>query len=86
MHDRRRELWIWILQYVAANGTNVFRIAASRDSGFPNGSWYWWDIAPATLDGRWTNVWFDYPDIALTNDHAWVTFNMFDANDNWQRA
>lgn len=86
VHDRRRELWIWILQYVAANGTNVFRIAASRDSGFPNGSWYWWDIAPATLDGRWTNVWFDYPDIALTNDHAWVTFNMFDANDNWQRA
>ena len=86
VHDRRRELWIWILQYVQANGTNIFRIAASRNNGFPNGSWYWWDISPATLDGRWTNVWFDYPDVALTNDHAWVTFNVFDGNDDWQRA
>lgn len=86
VHDRRRELWIWILQYVTANGTNIFRLAASRNAGFPNGSWYWWDISPATLDGHWTNLWFDYPDIAITNDHAWVTFNMFDANDNWQRA
>jgi hypothetical protein len=86
VHDRRRELWIWILQYIATNGTNVFRIAASRDNNFPNGSWYWWDIAPATLDGRWTNVWFDYPDAALTNDHLWVTFNQFDADDRWQRA
>jgi hypothetical protein len=86
VHDRRRELWIWILQYITANGTNVFRLAASRNSGFPNASWYWWDISPATLDGRWTNVWFDYPDIALTNDHAWVTFNVFDGNDIWQRA
>ena len=86
VHDRRRELWIWILQYVQANGTNIFRIAASRNSGFPNGSWYWWDISPATLDGRWTNLWFDYPDVAITNDHAWITFNMFDGNDNWQRA
>ena len=86
VHDRRRELWIWILQYVTVNGTNIFRLAASRNAGFPNGSWYWWDISPAMLDGRWANMWFDYPDIALTNDHAWVTFNMFDANDNWQRA
>ena len=86
VHDRRREVWIWILQYITANGTNVFRLAASRDNGFPNHSWYWWDISPATLDGRWTNVWFDYPDIALTNDHAWVTFNVFDSNDVWQRA
>ncbi len=86
VHDRRRELWIWILQYITANGTNVFRLAATRDSGFPNGGWYWWDIAPATLDGRWTNLWFDYPDVALTNDHAWVTFNLFDSSDTWQRA
>jgi hypothetical protein len=86
VHDRRRECWIWVLQYVTANGTNVFRIAASRNPGFPNGSWYWWDIAPALLDGHWSNNWFDYPDVALTNDNAWITFNMFDASDNWQRA
>ncbi|MGZ5397003.1 MAG: hypothetical protein ACXWEI_16615 [Mycobacterium sp.] len=86
IHDRRRELWIWILQYVQSNGTNVFRIAASRDGTFPTGAWYWWDISPATLNGQWTNVWFDYPDAALTNDHLWLTFNVFNASDQWQRA
>ena len=86
IHDRRRELWIWILQYIAVNGANVFRLAASRDGTFAAGSWYWWDISPATLNGQWTNVWFDYPDAALTNDHLWVTFNVFNASNQWQRA
>jgi hypothetical protein len=88
LHDRRRELWIWILQYIQANGTNVFRIAATRNPTFGAGGWYWWDISPATLNGQWTNVWFDYPDAALTNDHLWVTFNVFDNSSpaQWQRA
>ena len=86
VHDRRRELWIWILQYIRSNGTNVFRIAASRNQNFNAGAWYWWDIAPATLNGQWNNLWFDYPDAALTNDHLWLTFNVFNATDQWQRA
>jgi len=86
LHDRRRELWIWILQYIQANGTNVFRLAATRNPSFPSAGWYWWDISPATLNGQWTNVWFDYPDAALTNDNLWVTFNVFNAAGQWQRA
>jgi hypothetical protein len=86
VHDRRRELWIWILQYIPTNNTNVFRLAATRNASFPTAGWYWWDIAPATLNGQWANLQFDYPDAALTNDHLWVTFNLFDANGQWQRA
>jgi hypothetical protein len=84
IHDRRRELWIWILQYIRSNGTNVFRLAACRDASF--GSWYSWTIGPTTLNANWSNLWFDYPDAALTNDHLWVTFNMFDGSDRFQRA
>ena len=85
LHDAARGVWIWILQYVQQGGANVFRIAATHDADFPGG-WYWWDIAPTTLDPSFTNVWFDYPDAALTADNLFVTFNMFDAAGSWQRA
>jgi hypothetical protein len=86
VHDARRGVWIWILQYIRANNTNVFRIAATRDANFPTGGWYWWNIGPATLNAQWSNLWFDYPDAALTNDHLWVTFNVFNSSSQWQRA
>lgn len=85
VHDTRRGVWIWILQYVRANNTNIFRLAATRDANFPGG-WYYWDISPATLNGQWSNLWFDYPDAALTNDNLWVTFNVFNSAGQWQRA
>jgi hypothetical protein len=86
LHDHARGVWIWILQYISQNGTNVFRLAATRDADFPTGGWYWWDIAPTTLDAGWTNQWFDYPDAAVTGDNMFVTFNVFDDADDWQRA
>lgn len=85
LYDHRRGIWIWILQYSEQNGTNVFRIAISRNAPDPGASWYWWDFSPATLDGSWTNVWFDYPDAALGAEDLYVTFNVFLGNA-WQRA
>jgi hypothetical protein len=86
LHDAGRGVWIWILQYIEQNGANVFRIAATRDGNFPGGGWYWWDIAPTTLDGNFRNLWFDYPDAALTRSNLYITFNLFNQNDQWQRA
>ena len=86
LHDAGRGVWIWILQYSEQNGANVFRIAATRDGNFPGGGWYWWDIAPTTLSGNFKNLWFDYPDAALTRSNLYVTFNVFNASDQWQRA
>ena len=86
LHAATRGVWIWILQYVEQNGTNVFRIAATRDANFPGGGWFYWDIAPTTLDGSFKNLWFDYPDAALTRSNLYVTFNVFDTSDEWQRA
>ncbi len=87
VHDEARGVWIWILQYVKqGDGANVFRIAASRDADFPSGGWYYWDIAPTTVDPGWTKQWFDYPDAALTHDNLFVSFNVFDGGGSWQRA
>jgi hypothetical protein len=86
LHDQARGVWIWILQYIQKDGANVFRLAATHDANFPSGGWYYWDIAPTTLDAGWTKQWFDYPDAALTRDNLYVTFNVFNAGGKWQRA
>ena len=85
LHERSRNLWIWILQYSQAAGSNAFRLAVST-SGAPNG-WTYWDFKPGDLDAAWsTNAWFDYPDAATSANHLYITFNMFDSANNWLRA
>jgi hypothetical protein len=76
LHERGRNLWIWILQYVRNGGSNVFRVAVST-SGAP-GPWVFWDFSPVELDPAWANNWFDYPDAAVSNNHLYLTFNVFD--------
>jgi hypothetical protein len=83
-YSRSRRVWVWVLQYNVRNRTNVFRIAASS-SGAP-GTWKWWDVAPTDVDPDWNTVWFDYPDIAESDDHLWVSFNLYDRFDEWARA
>ena len=87
LYEPSRDLWIWLLQYrTDATGTNLFRVAATDTAGFRSDSWTWWDYSPAFFDSTWTDVWFDYPDAALSDGHLWLTFNQFDTADDWQRA
>ncbi len=84
LYDPRHRIWIWLLQYSAgASGGNLFRLAICKEASF--GSWYWWDFAPTNLNATWKTMWFDYPDMAITNDNLFVTFNGFIGNA-WQRA
>ena len=84
LYDPSRDIWIWILQYIETGGSNIFRVAISRGSSF--GSRYWWDFSPTALNSAWTDMWFDYPDAALSANHLYITFNAFDSADRWQRA
>jgi hypothetical protein len=83
----RHRIWVWLLQYISdAANENIFRLAVCRDTAF--GSWYYWDFAPRGVGG-WAGQWFDYPDMAFTNDNLFVTFNMFLGGGSaapWQRA
>jgi hypothetical protein len=84
LHEPKHKIWIWLLQYSSTSaGNNIFRLAVSRDASF--GSWYYWDFAPTNLNAQWNTMWFDYPDIAFTNNNLLVTFNSFIGNA-WQRA
>ena len=84
LHDPTRDIWIWLLQYIETGGSNVFRVAVSRGASF--GNWYWWDFTPTALDPGWTNMWFDYPDAALSRNHLYITFNAFNTAGSWLRA
>jgi hypothetical protein len=84
LYDPSRDIWIWILQYIQTGGSNIFRVAISRGSSF--GSWYYWDFSPRALNPAWTDMWFDYPDAAISANHLYITFNAFNAAGRFQRA
>ncbi|MER6161653.1 hypothetical protein ABT147_40115 [Streptomyces sp. NPDC001868] len=85
VYEPSRDIWIWILQYIAVpGGNNVFRIAVAP--GANPGAWHWWDFSPSNLDSSWTDLWFDYPDAAFSSNHLYVTFNVFNSADQWKRA
>lgn len=86
-YDRSRDLFFWLLQYVKdSNSENIFRLAVKRGASLQNNSWYWYDFSPRGVNSSWANLWFDYPDMALSNNYVWVTFNVFDGSNRWQRA
>lgn len=79
-----QRLWVWLLQYSKSGRSNIFRIAVSRTAA--PGTWRWWDVAPADLNPAWTDVWFDFPHLAVSTKNLWLTFNHYDASDRWVRA
>lgn len=84
IYDPGHKIWIWLLQYGSTSaGNNLFRLAVCREATF--GQWYYWDFTPTNLNAAWTTMWFDYPDMAVTNNNLFVTFNSFIGNA-WQRS
>lgn len=84
IYVRRRRLWVWLLQYGPLAGTNVFRLAASRTGA--SGTWTTWDFAPTDMDPALGGLWFDYPHLGTTEEHLWVSFNLFTTHNAWARA
>lgn len=86
-YDRSRDCFFWLLQYIKDNNSeNVFRIAIKKGASLQNNTWYWYDFSPKSVNAAWTGLWFDYPDMALSNNYLWVTFNVFNSGNLWQRA
>ncbi|WP_152207349.1 hypothetical protein [Marinobacter changyiensis] len=82
---KSRRLWIWLLQFSKDGNGNLIRVAVSS-SGKP-GTWTWWDTRPQDIEENWTQVWLDYPDLAESEAHLLLSFNVFSTTtDRWQRA
>jgi hypothetical protein len=88
VHQRSRNLWFWIIQYAQQDGTNVLRIALST-SGRPEAPWTYWDFTPSEFNSALAgNAWFDYPDVAFTENQMYITSNVYDnsAHPAWLQA
>ena len=81
--EPKRKFWVWLLQYSQLGGTNIFRVAVSPDAA--PGSWHTWEVTPADVNPTWKS-WFDYPDMAVSDDHLYISFNQYSTSDAWLRA
>lgn len=83
LYDPSRDLMIWYLQYVKSGSTasdvGVQKIAIHRGTraGIKAGGWISYNIYPSNFGGPASGEWFDYPDMALSNDYLWVSTNVF---------
>ena len=84
------DITVWVLQYSysAATGQAGYRIAVANgdaDLANPNASaWTSYYITPQNSFGFGTNVWFDFPDIAVSNDGFFLSANVYDAASSYQ--
>jgi hypothetical protein len=74
IYDESRDQIIWYRQgsYQSSTGQNRFILSRSTDGG---ATWCSWSFFPTTFNSTWTNQWFDYPHLALSNDFLWLTTN-----------
>jgi hypothetical protein len=73
VYDPARDIFIWYMQYLpsetAGIANNIFRIAVATPKDAVKGTWIYYDfISP-------NNTWWDYPDLAVSNDYLWITTN-----------
>lgn len=78
IYDPHNQIFIWFRQAIQddTNHENYFRLAISRDTI----NWWYYDIKPTNFSSEWTKQWWDYPQLALTNNYLFITSNMFDDN------
>jgi len=87
MYDRTHNLTFWLLQWhrqvptVSGHNAFVLAVAHGQRNTF-EGTWTHYTFFPSTISSSHyadSNWWFDYPDMALSNNDLYITIN---PNDN----
>lgn len=82
-YERTHGLMIWLLQYNKSGenpnqDSNIDRIAfADSQEDVVNNNWSWFDLRPGDLGYNNTGQWFDFPDLAVSDNYLYVTTNVF---------
>ena len=76
LYSPERETFFWLLQYKDSAAGNVYRVAVADRTGFDGEAWKVVDMAPA-LFKLGEGLWFDYPDMAVSEDHLFISANVF---------
>ena len=82
IHDKGRDILLWYRQGVQlGGGDNNFKIGVSSNGG---ASWSQYTITYTNYGGLPLG-WFDYPQLAVSNNYLWITCNYFNSNGTFQR-
>jgi hypothetical protein len=89
MYSREHDVMIWLLQYSRWAGQrpnqssteNIHRLAVAAGDDIRAQRWRFYDLRPAVI-GASSNEWFDYPDLAVSNDFLYLTTNAFETGGN----
>ena len=84
--DDTRGLIAWILQYLSGNTENTLRVAIKGNGDLSGGAWDLYDFTPTQVDPNWSQQWFDYNHVTLSNNFLYVVTNTFDFNDVFTRC
>jgi hypothetical protein len=88
IYDPSRDLFLWLLLYLDLDANppaSVVRLAVAHGQAeFEAGSWALYDNTPQQL-GAPSGDWFDYPQIGLGANSAYITANVFrtTTDDQW---
>jgi hypothetical protein len=76
VYDRGRDIYLWYRQGVVPSGAtqNQFKLSVSGDNA---ASWCTYTVSPTGVESTWTERWFDYPHLALSNNYLYITTNLF---------
>lgn len=86
LYEPSRDIFIWVLQYVADAGGNGIRIAvANGASDLASGSFHYWTIRPQDAGGG-AGQWFDLPKIAVSNNYLWMSVSEYNQSSSFTRS
>ena len=80
LYDEANDLLFWLLQYLRDANGNRLRLAVIAGSdlnpGMNASDWTYYDFTPASF-GITGDRWLDYPEMKLSNNHLFITSNVF---------
>jgi hypothetical protein len=73
IYDFNHKMFVWYRQGDQnCNGDNRFVLGVSSDGL----TWDFREMKPKDLDSEWSNLWFDYPQVALGSKYIYITTNI----------
>jgi hypothetical protein len=86
LHDVNRDIYLW-LRMASPNGSgeNTFKLSVDFNAPF-NTSYSTYTFSPTSVNGAWTNMWFDYPHMQLGADYLYISWNIFNQAGNFQHS
>jgi hypothetical protein len=76
IYDAKHDLLVWLLQGSDNESGNTIRLLYAKGADIAAQRWHVQDFSPRSI-GNWDGEWFDYPDMALSDQHLFISFNTF---------